>query len=558
MAAAGGPMTRSRIEAFDQTAQALADLADRLRSATPVLQQAVDDYVDQMGAPNGTEWEGDTAASYFATATSDRLSSVAPAITHANELADISARGSDYLLGAREAALEAISQAEADEFTVGEDLSVSDNYAWESREQQAARQAAAVAHRNYIAHLAARLEAANASIAGQLNAGAAEMTALTPAHWREPFATSAQTAPRDPNTTPKREERQGKVLAVDRTFKRDGGADPKPPADDPAADAARRYGQTQRAADQAIVDKAKREGRTHYQTNDAGQPGNMTDEEAAAQQRLKDYAAITDPTGRFGPGYDQQQAAQTRRLAGERLDDYNKSKFVGPLPTDTVTGADARTRAQARLELQHALEQGQAAWHPQPMTTDEATRIIDQMEATDRASVLTRLQQQLQQAGMTPAGAAQVAQGIAHGTIPQEYVDAAAAAGKPFDAGKEGIDKFAESLPTGKHWAPGVAFSAQDIEVLKKLGRHIGYVGNALELGTGLYEVFGEDKSPLEVGAKAAGGFGGAYVGGEFLGTVGAAAGGPPGAFIGVLIGGTAGAFVGEAGVERAIEWLKE
>ncbi|EUA42303.1 hypothetical protein I553_6163 [Mycobacterium xenopi 4042] len=253
------------------------------------------------GAPNGTEWEGDTAASYFATATSDRLSSVAPAITHANELADISARGSDYLLGAREAALEAISQAEADEFTVGEDLSVSDNYAWESREQQAARQAAAVAHRNYIAHLAARLEAANASIAGQLNAGAAEMTALTPAHWREPFATSAQTAPRDPNTTPKREERQGKVLAVDRTFKRDGGADPKPPADDPAADAARRYGQTQRAADQAIVDKAKREGRTHYQTNDAGQPGNMTDEEAAAQQRLKDYAAITDPTGRFGP-----------------------------------------------------------------------------------------------------------------------------------------------------------------------------------------------------------------------------------------------------------------
>ncbi|EUA35839.1 hypothetical protein I552_6641 [Mycobacterium xenopi 3993] len=94
--------------------------------------------------------------------------------------------------------------------------------------------------------------------------------------------------------------------------------------------------------------------------------------------------------------------------------------------------------------------------------------------------------------------------------------------------------------------------------MLKKLGRHIGYVGNALELGTGLYEVFGEDKSPLEVGAKAAGGFGGAYVGGEFLGTVGAAAGGPPGAFIGVLIGGTAGAFVGEAGVERAIEWLKE
>jgi hypothetical protein len=38
--------------------------------------------------------------------------------------------------------------------------------------------------------------------------------------------------------------------------------------------------------------------------------------------------------------------AQTGR---ERLDDHNQSTLVGPLAKDTVLGADARTRAQARL-----------------------------------------------------------------------------------------------------------------------------------------------------------------------------------------------------------------
>ena len=73
---------------------------------------------------------------------------------------------------------------------MGEDLSVSDNYARESAAEREARQQAAVAYRNYIAHCAARLEAESMRIAGELNAGAAEMTAMTPAHWRQPFAGS--------------------------------------------------------------------------------------------------------------------------------------------------------------------------------------------------------------------------------------------------------------------------------------------------------------------------------------------------------------------------------
>ncbi|BCO33749.1 hypothetical protein MHEC_01820 [Mycobacterium heckeshornense] len=69
MAAVGGPMTRSRIEAFDQTAQVLADLAERLRDGTQALQQASEAYVEQMRAPGGTEWRGQTATAYLAAAT---------------------------------------------------------------------------------------------------------------------------------------------------------------------------------------------------------------------------------------------------------------------------------------------------------------------------------------------------------------------------------------------------------------------------------------------------------------------------------------------------------
>lgn len=38
MVAADGPLTRSRVEAFDQTADVLSELAERLRAGPPRLQ----------------------------------------------------------------------------------------------------------------------------------------------------------------------------------------------------------------------------------------------------------------------------------------------------------------------------------------------------------------------------------------------------------------------------------------------------------------------------------------------------------------------------------------
>jgi hypothetical protein len=57
MVAVGGPMTRSRLEAFDQTAQVLSDLAVLLRAGGERLRHIVAAYVGQVTAPDGVGTE---------------------------------------------------------------------------------------------------------------------------------------------------------------------------------------------------------------------------------------------------------------------------------------------------------------------------------------------------------------------------------------------------------------------------------------------------------------------------------------------------------------------
>jgi hypothetical protein len=178
------PITRSRIERFDQTAATLSQLAGQLRTATTQWQNAADTYVEQIDTPNGTEWTGQMATRYFDGARTDQ-SVVNRAVDQARSIADDAERGADSLRGARESALEAISQAEEDNFNVGEDLSVSDRTSPTSSAARAARQQAAVGHRNYIAHCAGRLESENERIAAQLHTGAGEMTSMAPSQWNK-------------------------------------------------------------------------------------------------------------------------------------------------------------------------------------------------------------------------------------------------------------------------------------------------------------------------------------------------------------------------------------
>ena len=219
-------VTRSRIEAFDETATVLSDTADQLRAGAQRLQQAADAYVEQMNAPNGSHWEGQTATQFFEDAHTDRLS-VYRSVDHANAVADIAAGGADSLRGGRQQALQAIAQAEQDDFTVGEDLSVTDNYSWNSPANRATRQQAALAHRDYIAHCATRLETENGRIAAKLNAGASEIAGMVPAHWREPATVLFQPASTNPETN--KSKRQGTVQAVDNHWKQAPSPTPTPP-----------------------------------------------------------------------------------------------------------------------------------------------------------------------------------------------------------------------------------------------------------------------------------------------------------------------------------------
>jgi hypothetical protein len=319
---------------------------------------------------------------------------------------------------------------------------------------------------------------------------------------------------------------------------------------------AQRYDQSgQRARDQATVDQANAAGR-RSSSSMTGEPGYMTNEEADAAARLSDYQAIIDPAHSYTRTAHAHGDHRPTRLAGQRLDDYLTSTSAGPVPKDVVLGGDARTRAEARIELRRNLESGNLSWHQQPMTPDDATQLIDQMEASDRSNTLTKLQQQLQESGMTPQGASEVVEGMSHGIVPKELVDGAAVAGKPIAGGAEAFDRLGEALPTGRHWQPGVAFAAEDVEALKTIGGKLGWAGNAIDLGVGLYEW--QHGAPLgEVLSKSAGGMAGAWTLGAIGAEGGAAVAGPPGAFVGALIFGTAGAFGGEQ-AGTAYEWLTE
>lgn len=240
------------------------------------------------------------------------------------------------------------------------------------------------------------------------------------------------------------------------------------------------------------------------------------------------------------------------RYAGERLNDHHMSQFSGPLPTDTVLGGNAQTRAKARLEMQQLLESPNAFPGKPPLTPDQATQLLDQWEANGRTMVLSQFATQLQQAGVSPEGAQRAINEIQNGASPGQVIrDAAAPLANYAGALGEGAKAHAGALPSGAHWGTAPVWSHADVEALKGFGSRLGVAGTVVD---GLLTV-GDVLNGAPAGVEAAqfgGRTGGAILGGWAAGAAWGSLVGPEG----TLIVGFLGAIGGGIGGEKFVNWM--
>lgn len=273
-------------------------------------------------------------------------------------------------------------------------------------------------------------------------------------------------------------------------------------AEDQARAAADRYDQTQRAADEALVTSG----------------GPMTPEMQAAAARLRDFGIVNDPnTNNY-----------LRQYAGERLNDYTMSRFVGPLPVDPVLGTDARHQAQTRLEFQQKLEAGLLGMPP--MSPDAATAYLDASETQARSLVISRVEQGLREMGVSDQGVWTVMKGLTSLT----------------DSVSTGVGQYGESVETGRHALNGL--SQADAAALAKWGK-LGYVANAAQFAMALVEYQDNTWNPNEELGEATGGILGSMMAGSATGAAVGSFAGPftaaGAAIIGGLLGGFAGSDIG-------------
>jgi hypothetical protein len=287
-----------------------------------------------------------------------------------------------------------------------------------------------------------------------------------------------------------------------------------------------KYGTSQRAADEALVNS----------------PGPWTPEKQSAAGRLRDYTAINNPTA----------SIDEVDFAGQRLNDYHTSQFVGPLPADTVLGGNAQTRAQARLQMQQTLESANAFPGKPSLTPDQATQLLNQWESNGRQMVLGQFATQLQAVGVSPEGTAQAISEIQNGKAPSQVIrDATADLTNYAGALAEGAKAHAGALPGGGHWGNAPVWSHADVEALKGFGSKLGMAGTVVDAMVTGYDV--ANGAPL--GEEAA------QFGGRTLGSIGGgfAAGAAWGSLVGpegTLIVGFLGAIGGGIGGEKFVNVL--
>lgn len=163
--------TKSQVQSW-QSAH-LSDAATQWRGLAAESENLSEQHRENIAAPGGTEWVGDAKDAALRRAASD-LGVVRQQGVVQRDAADVAEAGANDIRAAQRATLDAIADAEADGFAVGETFSVTDSRTFDLA-TAASRHTAATEHAEYIRWNAERLVQTDTLIGRQLTEKATEL-----------------------------------------------------------------------------------------------------------------------------------------------------------------------------------------------------------------------------------------------------------------------------------------------------------------------------------------------------------------------------------------------
>ncbi|SON59203.1 hypothetical protein MSIMFI_00685 [Mycobacterium simulans] len=207
--------TLSQIQTMDTTY--LLEAADYWTRTAKLWEQVFTQIHDRVSTPGGTPWKGQAATRAQERSYRDMVE-VRGASYQLHEAAAVARRADDQLQACKAGALDAVADARADGFDVGDDYSVTDRSRGGSAEFRAARLAQAQGHAAFIRHRVATLVAKDQEITTQIGAATNGIDTLT-----------FQEAPGIDDAVAGDDKHSGVQLVDNHTFKDAPHPEPVPP-----------------------------------------------------------------------------------------------------------------------------------------------------------------------------------------------------------------------------------------------------------------------------------------------------------------------------------------
>ncbi|WP_241178219.1 hypothetical protein [Mycolicibacterium nivoides] len=237
-AAAPAPLpTKSEIEEWSTSH--LSEAATTWRTAATGSENAFDEHRQNISSPGGTTWTGDAKDAALDRVTKD-VAVVGRQNSVLREAATLAENGAHDIKAAKDKAVEAITAAENDGFSVGEDLSVTDTREYDI-DTIAERNRALAEHAEDIRWTAQQLVQADQLVGNRLEAKAADLEGIR-------FEGEAE------------DTSSGRVHLADHTVKHDAGAKDQPEEKKPEAPAQAPGQIGPFAVPKSVEDAAKKSG----------------------------------------------------------------------------------------------------------------------------------------------------------------------------------------------------------------------------------------------------------------------------------------------------------